>query len=899
MPSAYEIDERIRSLCATRSFDPDFIYDLLAAYGIPASTIGRLKTGTLNRAKKNPGEVCWKNKVYAKHLDDGDPHAVIDDLQTSDLALKQTPRFVIVTGGDELVAVDTKTGDSLDVTCNELPKHFTFFFPWAGMEKHTHRVENLADVKAAERMAKLYDEIIKTNAEVANTDEFRSSLNVFFSRLLFCFFADDTGVFETNGQFLTSIASHTQADGSDLHRYLDELFDAFDVEIKSDYPSHLRTFPYVNGGLFGTKLSAPRFSQKARSLVLQCGELDWSEINPDIFGSMIQAVVHPGERGALGMHYTSVENIMKVIRPLFVEPLLDALEKAGDSRTKLISLRKRIASIKVFDPACGSGNFLVIAYKELRKIEHEIMERLRNLEGTDAMFDALEFERSQVSVDNFFGIEIDDFAHQIAQLSLHLASHQMNTEFKKQFGVTIPLVPLKESAHIVHANAARVDWNEVCPNNGTDEIYVIGNPPYQGATIQDAEQKADMAVVFAEYQHKTLDYVACWLFLASQYLAHSASRAAFVTTNSISQGEQVPVLWPILGKSVEVEFAHTSFKWANHAKSNAGVTCVVICLKDRATKGRTPRLFGEETVREVPKINGYLTQGPDVYVTKRPRSISHLPTMEIGSKPVDGGHLFLGDHDKDELLSRYPDAARFVRPCMGSADFIGGLSRWCLWIQDDDAEGAAVFTEIRSRLDAVRQMRNRSTKQNTRDISQFPHRFGQVRHRETESILVPRHSSERRDYVPMGYLGPETIILDSAMAIYDAEPYVFGLVSSRLHMTWLRAVGGRLKSDFRYSASLVYNTFPVPPLSDEQKRSIERNVFEIFDARERHPEKTLAELYDPDKMPDDLRRAHNYLDEVVDQVFRRRGFATDEERLTHLFDLYEQMTAAEKERLGA
>jgi len=462
-----KVEENIQQIAIPEGPDLNFIYDLLLAYGKPKASITRLISGTYNFSKK-PGEVFWKNNLFFKHVEQKDLHYTIDELKNNNDILKHSPRFIVVTDFKQLLAVDTKNEETLDIELrqDELTKHFAFFLPWAGMEKSQHKFENLADIKAAEKMARLYDEIIKYNT--SSDPSFHHSLNVFFSRLLFCFFAEDTEVFK-KGQFVNSISSHTQKDGSDLAEYLDKLFEGLNIENKSEYPSHIQSFPYVNGGLFAKKLKSPLFSQKARRLIVECGELNWSQINPDIFGSMIQAVVHPGQRAVLGMHYTSVVNIMKVIEPLFLEDLKEEFDKYRDDKSKLEKLLQRIYKIKIFDPACGSGNFLVIAYKELRKLEHKIIERIMELDGGKLAL----FQLSGIKLENFYGIEIDDFAHEIAILSLWLAKHQMNIEFKEMFGVEIPLIPLKDTGNITCGNATRLNWNEVCSNNGIDEIYIF------------------------------------------------------------------------------------------------------------------------------------------------------------------------------------------------------------------------------------------------------------------------------------------------------------------------------------------------------------------------------------------------------------------------------------------
>jgi type II restriction/modification system DNA methylase subunit YeeA len=602
-----QIEDNLQSLI--KSFTKEsFIFDLLLAYGSPKASISRLQNGNLNLSKID-GEISWKKKVFFKPVENADLHNEVTVLAKQ---LKHEQRFAIVTDYKTLVAIDTKTQDKLDVELNELPKHFDFFLPWAGMEKAQHANENPADVKAAGKMAKLFDEIKKDNPDLS--PEFIHGMNVFLSRLLFCFFAEDTNIF-TNNQFTNSIASHTQPDGSDLSTYLDKLFEVLDTHEKDrkDLPAYLQAFPYVNGGLFAKRIPAPKFSRRSRQAIIDSGELQWKEINPDIFGSMFQAVVSVDQRGNLGQHYTSVPNIMKVIEPLFLNELYEELDASINSATKakkLNDLLLRISKIKIFDPACGSGNFLIIAYKELRKLEMKILKEL----GVLAF--------SNIHLSNFYGIEIDDFAHEIAQLSLWLAEHQMNVEFLSKFGRTNPTLPLREAGHILRGNACRLDWEQVCPktiNGGTEpaEVYVLGNPPYLGARMQEDSHKSDMDLVFHGFKNfRDLDYIACWFYKGAQYIKACNAQMAYVSTNSICQGLQVGLLWPSIFKlDVEIQFAHLSFKWTNNAKGNAGVTVAIIGLANKIKKQKLIYVDGLE--RKVSNINAYLLDAANTIIERR------------------------------------------------------------------------------------------------------------------------------------------------------------------------------------------------------------------------------------------------------------------------------------------
>ncbi|KAB1554234.1 class I SAM-dependent DNA methyltransferase [Corynebacterium sp. 319] len=883
------IEERIKPLAGREAYDRQFIFDLLLAYGRSKSGVTRLRNNKINVAEDLENEVAQKNVVYFRY-EDGDLLESLEQLRVSPLVTKFTPRFVIVSDYDDLIAYDTKTSENRHFYLREIDQHFTFFLPWAGMEKAQYTAESHADVKAAEKMGKLFDELASANPGLLENPDNRHGLNVFFTRLLFCYFAEDTGIFEEN-QFTNAVGSHTLEDGSDTGEFIKELFAALDEADTSRKPAHLADFPYVNGRLFRTDsaLTVPRFSAKAREMLIELGKQIWLDINPDIFGSMFQAIVTPGKRSNLGQHYTSVPNILKTIEPLFLDELREEFEKAYDSPKKLESLLVRIGRIKVFDPACGSGNFLVIAYKELRRLEHSILQRQAELEGTVKLFD-----KSRIDIENFFGIEIDDFAVEVAILSLWIAKHQMNQELKKLFGVEIPLIPLKETGHIYAGNATRIDWNDVCPNNGTDEIYLIGNPPYVGSSMQTAEQKEDFVHVFNATKYpKKLDYIALWFIKGADYISDSAAELAFVSTNSITQGEQVGMLWPsIFAHGVHIHFAHTSFKWENNAKGAAGVTVVVVGLST-ATKAER-FIFNEDLKNSVSHINGYLADGPDVFMERRSRPLTkQLPPMTYGSKPTDGGGLSLDALEKERFVSSWPDSAPFIKKYMGAQEFIKGIDRFCLWITDEKAEEAKRVEGIVQRFKIVEKSRLASKKKATQELATRPHKFEHTAYQHTDSIIVSRVSSERREYIPIGFLGPDTVISDLAFAVYDAEPWLFGLLTSRMHMVWTRAVGGKMKTDYRYSNAIVYNNFPIRELSDAEKQQLTDLALRILDVREYHCEKTLAQLYDPDLMPDNLRVAHQDVDKFVDKLYSERMYETDEERLSDLFAMYERMTAAE------
>lgn len=867
-----QIEKNVSKL--TKKADPkSFIYDLFLAYGLPKSSITRLQKGNLNLSK-NTGEISWKKKVLFREEFEEDLHLTISELSKE---IKHDQRFVIVTDYETFLAVDTKTDDKLDIAIENLPKHFDFFLPWAGIEKAQHKDENPADVKAAVKMARLFDEIKKDNTD--NSPEYTHGLNVFLSRLLFCFFAEDTHIFDEN-QFTNALDSHTKVDGDDVNKWFNQFFEVLDTPEKErgNLPDYLNAFPYVNGGLFQRRIKSPEFTRRSRQAILDSGDQDWSAINPDIFGSMFQAVVSTDQRGNLGMHYTSVPNIMKVIEPLFLNDLYEEFEKAKGNVKRLEKLLARLKNIKIFDPACGSGNFLIIAYKELRRLEMKIFQK----GGMLAL--------SGIHLSQFYGIEIDDFAHEIAKLALWLAEHQMNVEFKEVFGRTNPTLPLKDAGKIVQGNACRIDWEEVCPKDNDSEIFILGNPPYLGGKFQSRQQKEDMIASFIGINKiGELDYIAAWFIKAIKY---EPCKVAFVTTSSICQGAQVQQLWPhVFDARFELIFAYKPFYWANNAKCKAAV---IVSILGIAKQNAPVKIIYEKAHKKtVINISPYLTAGPNTIVYQRLQPLSNMPTIITGNSPYDGGNLILSEADKLHLLKEYPKSAKFIKRLYGSQDFLNGKSRWCIWITDKCLQEATSIELINTRITKTKNFR-RCGGDVARSIANRPHQFRYTYTAIKNLIIIPRVSSQRRKYIPFGFLDADCIISDSAQTIYDPQPFVFGVISSRIHMHWVRNTAGRLKDDFRYSSALSYNTFPFPPISTQRKEEITQCTFRILAEREKHPEKTLAQLYDPDKMPDGLREAHHLNDLAIERCYRSKPFESDEERLEYLFKLYEKMIEEEK-----
>lgn len=867
----------------------EFIYDFLIAYGISKTSVTRLKKGDFNLSK-NENEILYKKKIFFTVEESEKLLTTIDDVSKDEQILKHKPRFAIVTDYKQLVAKDLRLNRSLDIKLEDLPKQFSFFLPLSGSEVYSASNDNEADRNASYKMATLYDLLREENPEIYDSKESIHHLNIFLSRLLFCYFAEDTEIFEEDSIFTNTLVQHTHSNGSDTHTFLTDLFRKLNTNGRDGFAEYLAKFPYVNGGLFNDNIDVPVFSPKARKVLIELGDLDWKDINPDIFGSMIQAVVMDEYRSDLGMHYTSVPNILKLIKPLFLDELYEEFEKSKGSFKKLQNLIRRISKIKFFDPACGSGNFLIITYKEIRVLEIKILQQTIEMEHSHLYIDSV------ISLGQFYGIEIDDFAHEIAILSLWLAEHQMNQYFEEQLtGYTEhkSIIPLKKSGTIVQGNATRKNWKEVCPITLADEVYIIGNPPYLGARLQDKEQKNDMDYVFSGFKkYRDLDYINCWVYKASKYISGFNSKVAFVSTNSICQGQQVPLIWPnILANSIEIDFAHQSFKWSNNAKGNAGVTVIIIGLRNINS---SPKYLFKDNLRKLVKnINPYLIDSENIIVSGRSKPLSNFPEMKFGNMPNDGGGLIFTEEEKKQLIADYPEAKKFIKILLGSSEYIRGNKRYCLWIEDEGLAEAILIPEIQKRIKITKTHRLKSKDKGTNKLAKRSHQFRDRNVPKESQLIIPSVSSEKREYIPCGGLREDTIVSNSAQVIYDPEPFMFSIINSRMHMTWVRAVGGKLKTDYRYSAKLCYNTFPFPDINTQQKETLNLYVFSILDERAKHSGKTMAWMYNPDTMPKGLKQAHQELDEAIEKHYRLQPFKNDTERLEYLFKLYKKMTKKE------
>jgi len=911
--NAVEIEQAISDL-AIQPFDAaEFPFAFLAAFGNKETTLKRLRAGN-NNPSDVPGGVLQRNNIHLAVCEQGQVGVTLSALRASPATAKGKVKFILATDGATLEAEETASGETIASAYPDFPNHFGFFLPLAGISTVKEIKENPIDVRATGRLNKLYIELLKENPNWA-ADARRPDMNHFMARLIFCFFAEDTDIFNGDGLFTRTVETFSDRDSTNTHEVISEIFRAMDVKIAdraaAKLPNWANQFPYVNGSLFSGSVEVPRFTRMARTYLLHAGNLNWKKINPDIFGSMIQAVADDEERGALGMHYTSVPNILKVLNPLFLDDLRAQLEAAGDNKAKLLNLRKRMARIRVFDPACGSGNFLVIAYKQMREIEAEINRRRGEINN-----------KSEIPLTNFRGIELRDFAAEIARLALIIAEYQCDVLYRGQKEALAEFLPLSAENWIVCGNALRWDWLSVCPPTGTGvtlrpedlfevphnsteidfeneggETYICGNPPYLGSVSQSEDQKSDLRLVFSRYTKdwKSLDYVAGWLMKAVEYGTRATSDIAFVSTNSICQGEQVPILWPLIFESGnQISFAYRSFKWSNLASYKAGVTVVIIGLSAKPMPRK--RLFetdesGTEYAKLTENIGPYLVPGSNTTVKAASVAPDDRGKMFRGNMPNDGGHLVLTTEEAEQIRNSHPNAPLFVKSFIGSKDFIRGLPRYCIWINNEQLEEAKRIPLVADRIDKVRAARLSGGQQARANID-APHRFVFSPHKDETSILVPRHFSESREYITVGLLdGTNQIVADSASVIYGATLVDFAVLSSRLHFVWMDAVAGRIKTDYRYSGTLVWNTYPVPVLTDTMKADLTRCAENILLAREAHFPKTIADLYDPDTMPENLRRAHEANDEVIERIYIGRKFRNDTERLEKLFSLYTEMTA--------
>lgn len=897
-------------------------------------------------------DVFWKGIVLAEHKSAGENL----DKATSQafeyvegLPESERPQFVLISDFQRFRLFDLDAGAEYSFALSELPDKIGLFSFISGYQKREFREQDPVNIKAAQKLGALHDALDESGYR-------GHPLEVFLVRLVYCLFADDTGIFQPRESFLRFLKEKTTADNCGaMLGLLFQVLDTPDEERAATLDEDLLGFQYVNGALFRERFDMPFFNAKMRQLLIEACEMDWGKVSPAIFGSLFQSVMDKDERRHLGAHYTSEKNILKVVHGLFLDDLQAEFESVKNNLTRLKQFHDKIARLRFFDPACGCGNFLVITYREMRRLELTVLKQIRLLTG-DTRGLLMATKLSRLSVDQYYGIEIEEFPAEIARVALWVTDHLANIELSQEFGISQFELPLEHTPNIVHGNALRLDWAEVLSpkvtntiasgetrrtdapdgsvpegdtpdaagatpsgsewvvdadvglhptllklspsGTGADEdLFILGNPPFVGKQFRNDAQNADMAHVFANVPNSgVLDYVCAWYVKAAEFGADQTGGVAFVSTNSITQGEQVGILWGyLLSRGVRIRFAHRTFKWSNEAPGRAAVYCVIIGFGGPAPRVR--RLFDYETpisephVIEAKNISPYLIDADDVVIRNRTRSICDVPEIVFGNMPNDGGHLLLSPSERRELLRREPDAERFIRPFVGSQEFINGESRYCIWLKEVPPNEWRGMTAIVERVNAVRQHRSASTRATTRRLSDTPYLFGEIRQEFGEYILIPSVSSENRRFVPIGFMPSDVIASNLVLFVPGGNKYHFGVLTSTMHNAWMRQVCGRLKSDYRYSNKLVYNNFPWPKApTDEQRARIERTAQAILDARAKYPGSTMAALYDPLTMPPELVAAHRDNDTAVDAAYGKRGFANELERLEFLFGLYREYT---------
>lgn len=877
-----EIYDALAEIAAEPFDAAEFPFTFAAATDGAKAAISKLRSGSTNKSDL-PGGVLFGKKFHFAPALAGMTDVTLDQLRSSKKTKTSKPAILIATDGEMISAEHPASGDTLHCRYDEMGDHFGFFLPAAGKERYRAVEENPVDVKATGKLARLYDALTRANPDWGS-DERRHEMNQLMMRLIFCMFAEDVGIFPDN-QFSRLLFTHAGNKGEETRETIIAAFQAMNQPKarREGLPAWTGELEYVNGGLFAGTIDAPRFDTVAFRYLREACDLNWREINPDIFGSMIQSVADPKQRSVLGMHYTSVPNIMKVIGPLFLDDLDAEIHKAWDRAKGLQQVLDRMSRIRVFDPACGSGNFLVVSYRELRARETRILRRLEELNGPGSltMFSA-------IPISHFYGIEIADFAAETAKLALFIAEYQANASFAEVFGRRPAALPLKDAAHIRRGDSLHTKWEEVCPHPGEEEeVFIAGNPPFLGKAQQDAEQKAGMDHVFKGKvkSYRAFDFVAAWFFKASNYLRGRNVRAALVSTNSICQGASAANLWPeILTDGVEIGFAHRSFKWRNNASANAAVICVVVGMRNKSNAIK--RIFDEGVSAEAANINSYLLNDQNVFVTGSSKGIFGLPEMNFGCMPYDAGNLLLLPDEKEQMLAEAPEASKFIRRFMGSQEVVKGIERHCLWISDADLRDAMAIPPVARRVDATREARLKMKDKGGVELAERPHQFREHVAPEHHAILVPRVTSERRPYLPVERVGADVISSDLNQVLYDAPEWCIALIASRLHLVWIGTVCGRLESRYRYSNTLGWNTFPVPKFTEDQLEALSASARKILRTRYSHYPATIAELYDPDKMPDDLRAVHRENDEILESMYIGRPFRNDTERLEKLFKLY-------------
>ena len=858
--------------------------------------ITRKKIGTFeHRVKKLSDadgyiDLLWKGTILVemksrgKNLDKAFQQAID---YTHGLKQNELPKYVLVCDFHIFRLYDTEEQTTLEFTIDELIQNVQSFGYLLGYQKKTFKEQDPANIKAAELMGKLHDRLEEIGYE-------GHPLEVYLVRILFCLFAEDTTIFEKQ-QFQDYIENRTAEDGSDLASKVQELFQVLNTAKDKRFKNldeQLNDFPYVNGKLFEEILPMASFDSKMRQALLDCCYIDWSKISPAIFGSMFQSVMNPKERRNLGAHYTSESNILKLIKPLFLDELWAEFESLKGNKNKLPEFHKKISQLKFLDPACGCGNFLVITYRELRLLELEVLRATyKSGQGVLDVSDII-----WLDVDMMCGIEYEEFPARIAEVAMWLIDHQMNMQISNEFGQYFARLPLKKSAKIVHGNALRVDWEEVVPKKTL--THIIGNPPFLGHHMQSEEQKKDLHFVMQGIKAAgVMDYVTAWYYKASKYILDTKIKAAFVSTNSVVQGEQVGILWSYLLSNfhIKIHFAHRTFKWNNEAKGNAAVYCVIIGFANFDTNNKYifdyEDIKGEAHELKVRNINPYLVDAKDILIENRNTPICNVPKMMYGSKPTDGGFYILSNDEKIDFLIKEPNASKFIKPFLSAREYLNGEKRWCIWLVDANPNELKNCPMLLQRIEAVKKFRSESIAASTRDYK-YHNLFRQVTQPKDDFLLVPRTTSENRSYIPIGFFSKDFIVSDTCQSIPNASLFHFGILNSTMHMAWVKTTCGRLKSDFRYSKDIVYNNYPWPENpSEKQTKTIEEKAQHVLDVRVSFPTSSLADLYNPLTMPPALVKAHNELDKAVDAAYSKQAFTSESKRMEFLFELYEKYTA--------
>lgn len=879
-----------------------FWSDFLNVFGVDRRRHGAFFEYAIKKGNGQQGfiDMFWPGKMLAEQKSGGrdlskanlQAFEYLETMPDHDL-----PEAIVVSDFTSFQFINLETREKTEFSLEKLPNHVKLFGFLLGQTSKNIAEQNPVNRKAAEAIASLHNQLRDDNYT-------GHDLEVLLVRLVFCMFADDSGIFDLN-ELSDYLNNRTSEDGSDFGPRLLQIFQALNTKKEnrqSSLDEVIASLPYVNGGLFAESINAPYFTCKMRSELLEAMTLDWSKVSPAIFGSMFQGVMDEKQRRNLGAHYTSEKNILKVIKPLFLDDLYDEFTSAvhAGPRKKFDELHKlqdKIAGLKFLDPACGCGNFLVISYRELRLLEHKIVAILAKDNGGSIDMFATAGEGAsviKVNVDQMYGIEIEEFPSLIAQTALWLTDHQMNMEYSKQSGRAFKRLPLTHSATIVNDNALTKDWAEIIEPKNLN--YILGNPPFIGQTYQSAQQKSEVSSVLSGMKRTgILDFVSAWYGKSMEIMKlNPRTQTALVSTNSITQGEQGNVLWSYLfSKGVKINFAHRTFRWTNDAKGVAGVHCVIIGFalnnKSEKTIFDYEDIKGEPTEIKANNINQYLVDAPSIIIDNRNQPISDAPKMAWGNKPTDGGHFLLSEEDRKEALELEPDIEQYIKPYISGGDFINSKLRYTLWLKDINPTDLKSSLFLRTRVDKVRQFRLKSTAETTRQYADMPTLFRQISQPDERYLAIPEVSSERREYIPMAYYDKDVIMSNTVQFIAGASLYHFGVLTSSLHMSWMRTVAGRLKSDYRYSKDIVYNNFIWPETTDIQKSEIEKLAQAILDARSEYPNATLADLYDPLTMPPSLRTAHKALDRAVDKLYGISPSAPDTERVAKLFELYQKV----------